>query len=150
MLEGLRHVAAVEPRELEDAGSPPSPNAEPAQHQAAHDAARGTDDDHDADPHPNGDARTAAWPGRQEHERVVVAGLGSSREPGRDGQRPDGAGSEHEAAGAHRQPGRRGSLPRATTFGRPRRSSANPARATSTTSGRQPAFVTRTAAWPDP
>jgi hypothetical protein len=36
--------------------------------------------------------------------------------------------------------------PRATILGRPRRSNPNPARATSTTTGRLPVFLTRTVA----
>ena len=102
----------------------------PANRNRPDDAARRADDDHDADPHPNGHPGRAPRPRREEDQRVVVARLDAPRQPRRDGEPPGRAGPKDEAPRQDGEPGRRRprTSARATTRGRPRRSSENPAR----------------------
>ena len=101
----------------------PCAHVEAERRDPAHDLSGRPDDDHDAEPHPHGEPCTRERAGRQQHELGVVAGLGDARDAGRDRRRtrsPPGARVSRA--------GRRSSheTRRASTRGRPRRSSAKP------------------------
>jgi hypothetical protein len=51
----------------------------PTQHEASNDPAGRSDDHHDADPHPHRDGGTAPSAGGEQHEGIVIARLGVSR-----------------------------------------------------------------------
>ena len=71
----LRDVATVGDPKLEERAAPRTANVEPAERQAPHHAARCANDDDDAEPHADRDASLAPEPRREQHERIVVAGL---------------------------------------------------------------------------
>ena len=147
----LRHVAVIDNEKLERPAAPRPQHAKPAQLEPAHDPARCADDDHDADAHPHGDARGPLRARGEEHERVVIPRLDAGWQvaptvkdafaPGRRTRRRGRTVSQEVAA--------RGPL-RATILGRPRRSSAKPARCASTAIGRLPALAMRIVARPVP
>ncbi len=75
----LRHVAAVDEAELEQAKHSSAPNGEGTRVEPPHDPASNAEVDDDADPESHPDVLHAERPRRQEHERRVISGSGPPR-----------------------------------------------------------------------
>ncbi len=143
--QSLRHVAAVDEAQLEQAKRSAVTNGERPGIEAPHERATDAEVDDDADPQPHPDVLHAERPRRQEHERRMVSWCGPPRRrrddvesPLRAGQRAGAAAGAGGARSRHRG--------RAAPAACPRSERVKPARDTSTSSVRRLGFRTVTAA----
>jgi hypothetical protein len=80
----LGHVAAVCDSKLEQTPATAWGDPEPPQLQAAHHGAGRAYQHDDAEPDPHRDARADGRARGQQHQRIVISGLGLPRHPRRD------------------------------------------------------------------